>query len=131
MGKNFKFYQQTWGGNRFTGGKNKYAKNTSNAIKWGGRVLGAWNAYSINEQRRNGQINNIQWGMEQASNAYSTLGGLYGAAWGIGWELGRAVTNTSWYQEAKFNFWYNYWERQVGAPSQANETFWYYFYQNY
>ncbi len=43
MGKNFKMYKQTWGRNGFTGGKNKFGKTTSNAIKWGGRVLGAWN----------------------------------------------------------------------------------------
>jgi hypothetical protein len=36
-----------------------------------------------------------------------------------------------WYQEAKFNFWYNRWESQVGPPSQSNEALWYYFYQNY
>ncbi|MFZ7131343.1 MAG: hypothetical protein ACOWWR_03190 [Eubacteriales bacterium] len=68
---------------------------------------------------------------EQGTNAFSTLGGIYGAAWGVGWELGRGVTNMGWYQEAKFNFWYNRWENQVGAPSQSNEALWYYFYQNY
>ncbi len=131
MGKNFKIYQQSWGGNGATGGKNKFAKNTSNAIKWGGRALGAWSAYTINEQRRNGEVSNMQWGLEQSSNAYSTLGGIYGAAWGVGWELGRTITNEEWYQVAKFNFWYNRWESQVGPPSQSNETLWYYFYQNY
>jgi hypothetical protein len=35
MGKNFKMYQQTWGGNGFTGGKKKFGKSTSNTINWG------------------------------------------------------------------------------------------------
>lgn len=34
MGKNFKMYKQVWGGNGVTGGKNKFGKTTSNAIKW-------------------------------------------------------------------------------------------------
>ncbi len=131
MGKNFKIYNQAWGGNVYTGGKNKFAKTTHNAIKWTGRALGAWNAYSISEQRRSGNISNMQWTLEQGSNAYSTLGGIYGAAWGIGWELGRSITNTSWYQETKFNFWYRRWERKIGPPTRSNESYWIYFYSNY
>ena len=131
MGKNFKMYKQTWGGNGFTGGKNKFGKTTSNAIKWGGRALGAWNAYSIQSDYAAGEMGTGWMLAEQGTNAFSTLGGIYGAAWGVGWELGRGVTNMGWYQEAKFNFWYNRWENQVGAPSQSNEALWYYFYQNY
>lgn len=131
MGKNFKMYQQTFHGNGSVGGMNKFGRTTSNAIKWGGRILGAWNAFSINEQRRNGQIDNAQWSTEQGSNAISTLGGIYGAAWGVGWEAGRSITKTEWYQKAKFNMYYNYWEGQIGSPSQSNEYLWIYFYQNY
>ncbi|MGC9342684.1 MAG: hypothetical protein ACP5E3_08295, partial [Bacteroidales bacterium] len=93
--------------------------------------LGVWNAYEIDQQNRAGQITDGQMYMEQGSNLITTVGGLYGAAWGVGWELGRAVTNMEWYQEAKFNFCYNRWESQVGPPSQSNEALWYYFYQNY
>jgi hypothetical protein len=131
MGKNFKLYKQTWGGNGFTGGKYKFAKKASTGLKVTGWALGAYNAYKVDEQYRNGEIETAWMLAEQGSNAYSTFGGLYGAAWGIGWELGRAVTNTGWYQEAKFNFYYNYWESKVGAPSQANENLWFYFFQNY
>lgn len=69
--------------------------------------------------------------MEQGSNAISTLGGEVGAAWGIGWELGRSVKNTEWYQKWKFIFFYNLWERKYGKPCSANECMWNYFYQNY
>ena len=131
MGKNFKMYQRSFHGNGSVGGMNKFGKTTSNAIKCGGRALGAWNAYSIQRNYAAGKMSTGWMMAEQGTNAVSTLGGIYGAAWGIGWELGRAVTNMEWYQEAKFNFWYNYWKSQVGPPSQSNETLWYYFYQNY
>ncbi len=131
MGKKFKMYKQTWGRNGFTGGKNKFGKTTSNAIKWGGRVLGAWNAYSIQRDYADGVMGTSWMVAEQGTNAISTFGGIFGAAWGVGWELGRAITTIDAYQEFKFNFWYNRWESQVGPPSQSNEGAWYYFYQNY
>ncbi len=131
MGKNFKMYQQTFHGNGSVGGMNKFGKTTSNAIKWGGRIVGAYSGYKTIEQRVNGEIGTGWMTAELGTTGISTFGGLYGAAWGVGWELGRAVTNMGWYQEAKFNFWYNRWESQVGPPSQSNETLWYYFYHNY
>ena len=50
-----------------------------------------------------------------------------GAAWGVGWELGRIDA----YQEFKFNFYYDMWESKVGAPNESNEQLWIYFYNNY
>lgn len=131
MGKNFRLYNATWGGNGFTGGKNSFGKTTSNTIKWAGRALGAWNAYSINEQRRDGKINDSQWFLEQSSNAFSVFGGIYGAAWSLGWEFGRIITNTQEYQEFKFNYWYNQFEKDFGPPSTLNEDQWLDFYLNY
>ena len=131
MGKNFKIYQQTWGGNGYTGGKNKYAKKTSNAIKWGGRALGVYSGFNTIEQRVNGEIKTGWMLAELGTTGVSAYGTLYGAAWGFGWEIGRAVTSMDWYKEAKFNFWYNRWESKIGAPSQSNEILWYYFYKNY
>lgn len=32
MDENFKMYKQTWGGNKFTGGKNKFGKATAKKI---------------------------------------------------------------------------------------------------
>ena len=43
--------------------------------------------------------------LDQTSNALSTFGGIYGASWGIGWELGRGITNLNSYQEWKQNTW--------------------------
>lgn len=65
------------------------------------------------------------------SSGYSTFGGFYGAAWGLGWEGGRAITSTEFYQEAKFNFWYNMMERKLGPPSYNNRFAWEDYFYNY
>ena len=131
MGKNFKIYKQNWGGNGITGGKNKFAKATANRIAWAGNVLGFWNAAVIEIERRNGEISNTQSILEQGTNAFSTLGGIPGLASAIGWELGRFTTGMEWYQESTYRYWYNYWEKRYGKPSESNEYFWNYFYENY
>jgi RHS repeat-associated protein len=131
MGKNFKMYKQTWGGNGVAGGKNKFGKSTSNAIKWGGRIVGAYSGYKTIEQRVNGEIGTGWMFAELGTTGVSTFGGLYGAAWGVGWELGRAVTTLDAYQEFKFNFWYNRMENAIGPPSSINEGMWYDFFNNY
>ena len=131
MGKNFKIYKQNWGGNGITGGKNKFAKTMSNRIALLGKALGFWNAAFIEIGRRNGEISNTQSILEQGTNAFSTLGGIPGLAWGIGWELGRFTTGMEWYQESTYRYWYNRWEKRYGKPSKYNETIWNYFYENY
>ena len=132
MGKNGKFYDQSWGGNQYTGGKYKFSKNMSDGIKWGNRAVALYNAGDIYSQYADGNINDVQFALEETSNVISTaLPGLYGFAWSVGWEGGRAISNQPWYQQAKFNFWYNYWEWQVGPPSYENRYMWNYFYYNY
>lgn len=103
----------------------------SNYFRYLGYGVGAYSAYDIDKKRINGDINWTEWSIEQSSNAFSTLGGQIGAAWSIGWQTGRAVTNTEWYQETKFNLFYDLWERKYGKPSSSNEWIWNYFYQNY
>ena len=100
-------------------------------MKWAGRAIGFASAASIILQRYNNEINTEQFLLEEVSNAYSTFGGIYGAAWGVGWELGRLFTSTDTYQEFKFNFYYDMWESKVGAPNESNEQLWIYFYNNY
>jgi hypothetical protein len=131
MGKNFKMYKQTWGGNGIAGGKNKFGKSTSNAIKWSGRIVGAYSGYKTIEQRVNGEIGTGWMFAELGTTGVSAWGGLYGAAWGVGWELGRAITTLDAYQEFKFNFWYNRMENAIGPPSPSNEGMWYDFFNNY
>lgn len=125
MGKNFKIYKQTWGGNGATGGKLKFASKVSKWFDGIGKGLGAHNAYQIYKGYRNGDINFSTLAVEEISNTISTLGGVEGAAWGIGWELGRWVTNMEWYQEMRFNILYNDFEKHFGPPSPTNEQIWY------
>lgn len=131
MGKNFKIYKQKWGGNGYTGGKFKFAKKVSNTFKGAGLALGVNNAFKIINDYSEGNISLTTMCIEEMSNAISTFGGLEGAAWGIGWELGRCVTNMEWYQEMKFNMIYNQVESQIGPPSPTNEHLWNDFFENY
>lgn len=39
-------------------------------------------------------------------NGYASLGGIYGAAWGVGWELGRKLTELPSYVKFKDEHWY-------------------------
>lgn len=130
MGKNFELYKLTWGGNVIAGGKNIFGKAWHNRIEWVGRGFGAWNAFSIEQDRRNGEVGTAMTIIEQGSNLYSTFG-YYGGAWGIGWELGRVVTSLDVYQEFKFNYWYKQMENSIGAPNQWNEDLWYDFFKYY
>ena len=84
MGKNFKIYKQTWDGNGVTGGKLKFASRMSKWFDGIGKGLGAHNAYQIYKDYRNGDINFSTMAIEEISNTISTLGGVEGAAWGIG-----------------------------------------------
>ena len=111
---------------------NKFAKNKYIKLEKAGYVLGAYNAYKIYDDYEKGGEKNTAWyTIDELSNLYSTAGGLYGAAWGVGWEGGRIITNTNAYQEVKFNFWYNRLENQIGPPTEKNEVIWEDFYQNY
>lgn len=131
LGKNFKLYKQSFNGNKYTGGKNKFAKKTSLKFKLAGGFLGAWSAVSTFKSWYDDDITTGQLILEEASNAFSTFGGEYGVAWAFGWELGRYITTTETYQTFKFNFFYDYWEKKFGKPNEYNEDAWIYFFENY
>ncbi len=97
-------YTNKFFGNQYTS-KQIVAKQSSAPLKWIGRGYGFLNAWSISQQRDYGLINSYQFWIEQSSNAFTTFGGIYGTAWGLGWEMGRLITNTNTYQEFKYNFW--------------------------
>lgn len=131
MGKDFKVRSQSWGGNQYTGGKNQFAKQMSKRITWGGNIVGIYGSINIYSDYRSGRISKSQLFLEESSNAYSTVGGIYGAAWGIGWEMGRQTTYQAWYQQLKYRFWYNRMENLIGPPSETNKIYWDEFYKNY
>lgn len=95
IGKNLVEYSTSWGGNGYTGGKNSFAKNLSGNLSNVGTGLSVFNAGVIQYQYSSGQINSAEYGIEQTSNAISTRV----PAWGIGWELGRLITNIKGYHE--------------------------------
>jgi hypothetical protein len=43
--------------------------------------------------------------LEQGTVVFSTFGLVHGAAWGVGWEIGRGITSIPSYQEWKKNTW--------------------------
>ena len=84
----------------------KFIKCSSQSLntvaKVGGKGLGFYNGYSTLSQYNNKQINFSQMITEEASNAISMTAGGVGPAWGIGWEGGRVIYNTDWYQQFKY-----------------------------
>ena len=94
-----KFYKPSFNGNGSTGGRVKMAKATSITLERIGFAFGAWCAYQINKEYENGEISKGQMIAEQATNTITTFGGIYGVAWGVGWEAGRAITSIPWYRE--------------------------------
>lgn len=72
-------------------------------LKWAGRGLAVYNANEIESKYRDGKIGASTRILEQGTNVYSVFGGIHGAAWGIGWEIGRAITTVPSYQSWKQN----------------------------
>ena len=97
--RQMKGYSHRFHGNQYTGGRLAHGRTISRGLTGLGYGLGAYNAISIHGQYQSGEINGLQYGLEQGSNVISTVGGIYGAAWGIGWEAGRAITNIPGYHE--------------------------------
>jgi len=94
-----KTYKQTFNGNGYTGGKKAHALYWSKSLDKLGKGLGVFSAANIGRQYYTDEIGLRQMLIEQGSNAYSTFGGLPGAGWGIGWELGRALSKTDSYHK--------------------------------
>jgi hypothetical protein len=108
VGKNFKTLQAESNALRLGlnyGSEIGKVNATTLILKWTGRVVGVGNAYSIEQKFRNKQINRYQRNSDQIVNVISTFGGWRGAAIGIGWEIGRAITTTDFYQNWKRDTW--------------------------
>src|SRR5690554_425674 len=106
-------YSQRFHGNQYVTDK-AVAKNVSRGFNTAGKALGAYNSYSIYQQHKGGEINDFQMVAEQGMNTFSTFGGTVGAAAGIGWELGRAVTTIPAYQRFKHETWLPWRQRNLG-----------------
>jgi RHS repeat-associated protein len=85
-------------GQKFYGNQHTIRQATARRASIGFKYLG----YGIGLLQESGIVFNNQLStrdkiIESGSNLYSTFGGLYGAAWGIGWESGRMITQSDWY----------------------------------
>ena len=74
-------------------------ESITKGIRFVGYGLGAINGYMTYSDYQSGKMSALQFGLEEVSNAVSTFGGLYGAAWGVDRDLGRAITTISGYNE--------------------------------
>lgn len=99
-----KLYISGWRGGSRGNIKTYSTTNLARGLKIGSYGLGIYNTSVIINQYSSGQISNLQFALELGSNFYSTIGGLNGAAWGLGWEIGRTIAQTEWYLNLKFRF---------------------------
>ncbi len=107
--KKWKAYStKTTPGNFYTGWRSG-AKKISTGFKIFGYGLGAYNSFSIYNQYKAGEIDQTGMLVEQGSNLFSTAGGLYGAAWGIGWEAGKNYGPSTWWGNPDVGWWNKLW----------------------
>ena len=71
-------------------------ENISRGLKVFGFGIALWSESNILNDKK---MSIEQKGIETGSNVISTFGGIYGAAWGIGWESGRVITQIPWYRQ--------------------------------
>jgi RHS repeat-associated protein len=103
--KMLKTYSRGFKGNQYVG--TGLSKGISVGFKWVGRGIGFYNAYQIDQDYKSGKMGGVQFVIEEGVNGYSTFG-PGGSYIGIGWELGRTISKTEWYDNFKENYWYPY-----------------------
>lgn len=94
-------YSQKYFGNQYQSAEEINAakglsKNVSRGLKVFGFGIGLWSQYNILTDKK---MSGAQKSIETGSNVISTFGGVYGAAWSVGWETGRVVTQIPWYRQ--------------------------------
>lgn len=80
--------------------------------RFGGVGLGLYNLYD--NRNKYFQLNyspTIMDYIEVSVNTVSILGGVYGGFFGIGWELGRGITEREWYKKGKEDILFDLWRR--------------------
>jgi hypothetical protein len=103
--------QRYYNGNNFIGNQHtnngmRGAMGMRNAFRGVGYGLGALQYGSTIYDYRAGHMNDYQFGSELISTSISTFPGIPGAAWGIGWDAGRAITSIPWYHKGARGFRY-------------------------
>ena len=99
IGKDGKVRSMSWGGNQYTGGKNKFAKVTSQRLKFAGKLLGISsqiiNAYDIEINFQQGNITQGGRILEHSMNLLSAIP-VFGTVISISYELGKEYGPSSW-----------------------------------
>ena len=91
MGRDWKIRSQRWGGNRFTGGKLRYAKRVSRYFKWlgyGATLISMADTEMLYDREL---ITNKQRWISHGSDIMSSLPYGLGLGWTVGWESGQLV----------------------------------------
>ncbi len=97
MGKNLKFYDVNWGGNGFTGGKNKFAGKWSSRIGKLGAVAGVYGGYNTWKEYQQGKLSTLGATYLGATDVGGVRGGIYGGAWSLGTGIGKAIVESRFY----------------------------------
>lgn len=92
-------YGRQYYGNQYQSAKEiSTAKGLSRSISRGFRYVG-WGIGLYNQVGIWSTYSGRDLGIETSVNLYSTFGGIPGASAGIGWELGRVISQTDWYNQ--------------------------------
>lgn len=73
----------------------KTLSRISTAMRIGGYLVGSYNFISLLNNKD--ELSTSEYYSEQATNIFTTFGSVYGLSWGVGWELGRMITNSEYY----------------------------------
>ena len=100
IGKDGKVRSMSWGGNQYTGGKNKFAKVTSQRLKVGGKLFGFSSqiitAANIEMDYRSGNLTQFGRILEHGINIGSSIP-LYGTVFSVFYELGKEHGPSTWF----------------------------------
>ena len=139
LGKDFKYHSFYEYPSRIQ--TQKYGR-PNNALKWQkilkntGGVVNGYVIFNLLKQGYLDEVSNKTLLSELSSIGISELikkckGNVYSYAWSVGWELGRIITYTEWYQKRRFLFAYSLWENKYCSPNDANIDLWMYFFESY
>ena len=131
MGKNGKIYSMKWGGNRYTGGKNSYARKNSNILKGANTALTIFQVGETVYDRIDGSISTGDMLRELGFTLGTAVTGEIGAAIGVAKAASELIIHCEKYQEFKFNVNYSIMEKQYGSPNENNQQIWMDFINNY
>lgn len=107
--RNMKIYKQGFYGNRYMNeqmvkGLKAESLKASKSLGRLGLVLTVASGIGTGFECYNGNISFDKFAIEEIGNGLSALPWLYGAAWGVGWESGRLISQTESYQDFKYYY---------------------------